>query len=174
MIKLNDYFHLDKRATKGSMSLSGKLEAIVGNYFVSGEGNPDETIYTIYYDPTIDSYYNSVELVDKNRIGYVTSDYEYAFIKKSVLDKLERDTEEYKMTIIPVDDLDDQELSIDVECDLPDYFSSVIWIRDDFLYDKDIEFDYEAFEKIDSGIMYLNPDHFSVKELIRAIHYPDK
>ena len=103
MIKLNDYFHLDKQATKGSMSLSGKLEAIVGNYFVSGEGNPDETIYTIYYDPTIDSYYDSVELVDKNLIGYVTSD-------------------------------------------------------------------YDAFEKIDSGMKYLNPDHFSVKELIRAIH----
>ncbi len=170
MIKLNDYFHLDKQATKGSMSLSGKLEAIVGNYFVSGEGNPDETIYTIYYDPTIDSYYDSVELVDKNLIGYVTSDDEYAFIKKSVLEKFKRDTEEYNMTIIPVDDLDGQELSINVECSLPDYVSAVTWIRDDFLYDKDIEFDYDAFEKIDSGMKYLNPDHFSVKELIRAIH----
>ena len=170
MIKLNDYFHLDKQATKGSMSLSGKLEAIVGNYFVSGEGNPDETIYTIYYDPTIDSYCDSVELVDKNLIGYVTSDYEYAFIKKSVLEKFKRDTEEYNMTIIPVDDLDGQELSINVECSLPDYVSAVTWIRDDFLYDKDIEFDYDAFEKIDSGMKYLNPDHFSVKELIRAIH----
>ena len=107
-------------------------------------------------------------------IGYVTSDYEYAFIKNSVLEKFERDTEEYKMTIISVDDLDVQELSIDVECDLPDYFLSVIWIRDDYLYDKEIEFDYDAFEKIDSGIMYLNPEHFSVKELIKAIHYPDK
>lgn len=170
MIKLNDYFHLDKQATKGSMSLSGKLEAIVGNYFVSGEGNPDEIIYTIYYDPTIDSYYDSVELVDKNLIGYVTSDYEYAFIKKSVLEKFKRDTEEYNMTIIPVDDLDGQELSIYVECSLPDYVSAVTWIRDDFLYDKDIEFDYDAFEKIDSGMKYLNPDRFSVKELIRAIH----
>ncbi len=170
MIKLNDYFHLDKQATKGSMSLSGKLEAIVGNYFVSGEGNPDETIYTIYYDPTIDSYYDSVELVDKNLIGYVTSDYEYAFIKKSVLEKFKRDTEEYNMTIIPVDDLDGQELSINDECSFPDYVSAVTWIRDDFLYDKDIEFDYDAFEKIDSGMKYLNPDHFSVKELIRAIH----
>ena len=169
MIKLNDYFHLDKRATKGSISLSGKLEAIVGNYFVSGEGNPDETIYTIYYDPTIDGYYECVELEEKNVIGYVTSDYEYAFIKKSVLNVFKKDTAEYNMTLIPVEDLCEQELSINDDCDLPDFISSVTWIRDDFLYDKDIEFDYEAFEKIDSGIIYLNPDHFSVEELIKTV-----
>ncbi len=50
------------------------------------------------------------------------------------------------------------------------HVSAATWIRDDFLYDKDIEFDYIAFEKIDNGMKYLNPDHFSVKELIRAIH----
>lgn len=169
IIKLNDYFHNEKRASKGQMSLSGKLEAIVENYYVSGEGNPDEIFLSVYYDPEIDGYFSAVEAVDKNLIGYVTSDYEYAFIKKSVMEIFKKDTEEYGITIIPVEDLYEQELSVDIESYLPDFLSSITWIRDDFLHDASIEFDYDAFEKIDDGIMYLNPDHFSAKELVRAI-----
>lgn len=37
-----------------SCSLSAKLEYFVGNYFVSGEGVPKETIYIIYFDHTIE------------------------------------------------------------------------------------------------------------------------
>ena len=42
MIVLNDYFHNEKKASNGSISVSGKLEAYIGNYFVSGEGILDE------------------------------------------------------------------------------------------------------------------------------------
>ena len=44
MIVLNDYFHNEKKASNGSISVSGKLEAYIGNYFVSGEGILDEKL----------------------------------------------------------------------------------------------------------------------------------
>ncbi len=94
MVLLNNYFHHDKLANTGKISVSGKLEAFIGNYFVSGEGCPGETILLIYYDSKIDSYYNAVE---------------------------------------------------------------------------NIEFDYETFERIDDGIEYLNPDHFSINEMISIV-----
>ena len=32
MIVLNDYFHNEKKASVGSISVSGKLEAYIGNF----------------------------------------------------------------------------------------------------------------------------------------------
>ena len=51
----------------------------------------------------------------------------------------------------------------------PDFLSDILWIRDDFLSDENIDFDYDAFEQIDSGIDYINPDHFSVNEIIYSV-----
>jgi len=42
MVLLNNYFHHDKLANEGTISVSGKLEAFIGNYFVSGEDCPGE------------------------------------------------------------------------------------------------------------------------------------
>ena len=47
--------------------------------------------------------------------------------------------------------------------------AGIRWIDDVFLNDEKIEFDYEAFDIIDSGAEYINPKHFSAKELIRAV-----
>ncbi len=52
---------------------------------------------------------------------------------------------------------------------LPSFLSKITWISDDFLSDENIDFDFEAFEIIDSGVIYLNPNHFSVMEMITAI-----
>lgn len=37
---------------------------------------------------------------------------------------------------------------------------------DDFLDNEEIPFDYKKFERIDAGIKYLNPKHFSVKNFV--------
>lgn len=44
MKRLNDYFlNVEQRKEKKQwISLCGKLEAIIGNYFLSGAGTPDE------------------------------------------------------------------------------------------------------------------------------------
>lgn len=70
MVLLNDYFHQNKLENEGKKSVSGKLEAFVGNYFVSGEGCPGETILLIYYDPKIDSRYSAVECIKENLIAF--------------------------------------------------------------------------------------------------------
>lgn len=50
--------------------------------------------------------------------------------------------------------------------------SKVVWIDDDFLSDESIQFDFKAFEIIENKIIYLNPKHFSVLQLINALrHY---
>lgn len=168
MVLLNDYFHSDIKANKGSISVTGKLEAYVGNYYVYGEGIPRETIFRIYYDPNV-GLYDGVETKKENLIALMTEDYEYAFVKESLFQKFREDISEYNTTIIPVGDFDKQECSVDENGYLPDFLSNVRWIRDDFLSDENIEFDFEAFELIDDGVEYLNPDHFSVNEMIMYI-----
>ena len=72
MIVLNDYFHNEKKASNGSISVSGKLEAYIGNYFVSGEGILDEKLLLIYYDPEIDNIYDAVECTKEKLIACMT------------------------------------------------------------------------------------------------------
>ena len=45
------------------------------------------------------------------------------------------------------------------------------YIDDDFMNYEDAEFDFVAFCKIDDGIHYLNPKHFSIQQLIDYMHY---
>ena len=54
MKRLNDYFFSisQKKEIRHQMSLCGKLEAMIGNYFLSGVGIPDNDndIQILYYD----------------------------------------------------------------------------------------------------------------------------
>ena len=172
MNKINQYFHNKKQSIRGSISITGKLEAYVGKYYVSGEGIK-ENIYLIYYDSEVDKY-EAVDDTKENLVACVTADYEYAFVKESILEKFKEDTLEYNITLIPVKDFDVEELCIDNNNSLPSFLSEIIWINDDFLSDENMDFDYEAFERIDSGIVYLNPNHFSVNEMIQAIKYTEE
>ena len=52
-----------------SLSLTGKLEAVIGKYFVSGEGIPDRSIFTVYYSEKT-AHDECVELVPDNIIAY--------------------------------------------------------------------------------------------------------
>ena len=61
------------------------------------------------------------------------------------------------------------EIYIDIEAKIPSLFRKYFWIDDDFLNDENIEFDFEAFDIIDSGEIYINPKHFSVLDLVGAL-----
>ena len=167
MNNINHYFHEEKRSSRGSISITGKLEAYVGKYYVSGEGL-EENIFLIYYDPEVDEY-EPVDTDKEKLVACLSADYEYAFVIESMLEKFKKDTEEYNITIIPVKNIDNEELCVDDIDSLPEFLSDVKWINDDFLTDENIDFDFDSFELIDSGIIYLNPNHFSVFEMILAI-----
>ena len=148
-----------------SISLCGKLEYFVGNYFVSGAGDPYETIYAIYFDNTI-SREECVEQTPEKLVAYVTADYKYAFVLTEIYDKFIKDTSEYGFIYIPVSDFSAKEFFIDLKNDIPAFLQKITWLNDDFLDDENIEFDFETFFKIDEGTEYINPNHFSINELV--------
>ena len=169
MKRLNDYFlNIEQKKEKRQwISLCGKLEAIIGNYFLSGAGTPDEDVETLYYDSNVGEY-EVVPLVKENIVAYILENETIEFILTDMLSKYKEDTEEYDLVYIPVESFEAKEFYIDSKMELPRFLKSVIWIEDDFMYDDSIEFDYEAFDVIDRGKKYVNPNHFSVKELLNV------
>ena len=148
------------------ISLCGKLEAIVGNYFVSGAGIPEDwPMQTVYYDPEVDSYTEEVKLIPENIVAFVEANNKWAFVLNSHMEKFKEDTIEYGIKYIGVDSFKDEVLCCSTPDLLPDEFQNIKWIDDDFLNDDSIPFDFEAFAEIDDGVEYLNPKHFSVMQL---------
>jgi len=170
MKRLNDYFvNIEqKKEKKQWISLCGKLEAIIGNYFMSGSGIPDEKVEILYYDSTV-ALYDEIPLVKENIVAYILENETIAFVLTDMLAKFKEDTKEYDLVYIPVESFEIKEFYIDSTMELPRFLQSVLWIEDDFMYDDSIEFDYEAFDMIDSGEKYVNPNHFSVKELLNVL-----
>ena len=163
-------FFNDELPSGGRISISGQLEAYVGNYYVSGEGSfLKETFLVIYFGDTIDPEREAVETIKKNIMAYMTSDYKYAFVLEPMLSKFKEDTKEYNITYIPVGSFEEPEFFMDDLSGLPEFMKDILWIDDDFLSDANREFDQDAFEIIDSGVDYLNPKHFSVRELVQAV-----
>lgn len=169
MIDIEKLFTDNEKKRRLSMSLSGKLEAIAGNYFLSeitfgvfrGLWN------SIYFDPKINSEIESVECISENLIGYVDRGERWVFILDKYLKKFREDTEEYKLKYIGVPSM--QEMILQCNCieSLPTEFSQLLWIDDGFLDDEKIPFDSDAFAIIDEGKDYLNPNHFSVNQFIK-------
>lgn len=170
MIRLNDYFfdREQRKDTEHRISLCGKLEAIIGNYFLSGAGIPDNDIQILYYDSTV-GFYDAIPLKKENIVAYIWESENIAFVLERMLTKLEKDTEEYELVFIPVRSFETDELYIDMDMEMPHILENVIWIDDDFMNDENIEFDFEAFDVIDSGAKYVNPKHFSVADLMDAL-----
>ena len=161
-----------ERSNKADISLSGWLEAFVGNYFVYGEGGGSREFHwlTVYYDPDIDPIYEAVETTLANAVAYVSSDYRWGFVLSKHLEKFRKDTAAYGMRCLPVPDFQQETLCcarIDL---LPQAFSGIVWVDDDFMDDETIPFDFDSFALIDDGVDYLNPKHFSVKQLIRVMN----
>ena len=149
------------------ISLCGKLEAFVGGYFLSNV-LPESKVETLYYDATIDNIYDAVDTIEKNIVAYFVNDESIAFVKSEVLEKLKKETEEYGITYVEVNDFYQEVLFVD-KGNIPDYLQEIIWIDDDFLSDDKLDFDYDAFELIDSKVSYLNPKHFSVYQMVCAL-----
>ncbi len=168
--RLNDFFisGKQKKDSKHLISLCGKLEAIIGNYFLYGAGIPDNDIQILYYDPTV-GFYDAIPLKKDNMVAYILDHENVAFVRKDMSIKLKKDTEEYELVLIPVNSFEADEFYIDLEMGMPLLLKNVIWINDDFMNDEDIEFDFEAFEMIDGGEKYMNPKHFSVADLVDAL-----
>lgn len=170
MKRLNDYFFMkeQQKKSKPRMSLCGKLEAMIGNYFLSGAGVPENNIQILYYDRTV-GFYDAVPLKKSNIVAYIIESENLVFVREDMYEKLKKDTEEYELVFIPVHSFDAHELYIDLEMELPLWLKKITWIEDDFLYDENIEFDYEAFDRIDSGEKYVNPKHFSVTDFVNLL-----
>lgn len=176
MKRLNDYLSINKQKNdiNHRVSLCGKLEAIIGNYFMSGAGNPDNDIRVLYYDSTV-GFDDEIPRVKENIVAYIFVNENLAFVREDMYEKLKKDTKEYELILVPVNSFDTDELHIDLEVEIPLFLDNVTWIDDDFLNDENIEFDFEAFDIIDSGEKYINPKHFSVEDfvgqfIIRMIH----
>jgi len=170
LTELNDFVEAKSAEKHGDcgISLCGKLEAIIGNYFLSGAGVPGERVETLYYDPAVGKY-DAVPMIKENIVAYFIADESIAFIKSRTSEKLQKDSAGYGLKYIVVDDFDDEELCVDTEKQLPVYLDGILWIDDDFMNDETMPFDYEAFEDIDSGVEYLNPKHFSASQLMRIL-----
>jgi len=91
-------------------------------------------------------------------------------VTDEMTDAMRAAPKEYGITYIPVSDFTSPELCIKKMNELPEIMSHIRWIDDDFFNDGSKDFDQEAFEIIDSGVDYMNPNHFSVKELIQVIN----
>lgn len=168
---LNDYLSVNKQKKdiNHRISLCGKLEAIIGNYFLLGAGNPDNEIRVLYYDSTVE-YDDAIPRVKENIVAYILENENLAFVREDMYEKLKKDTEEYELVLVPVNSFDTDELYIDLEMEIPLFLDNVTWIDDDFMNDENIEFDFEAFDIIDSGEKYINPKHFSVVDLVDILH----
>lgn len=170
MKRINDYFLSAKKRqeVKPWISLCGKLEAMVGNYFLSGAGNPDNEIQTLYYDPTVGAY-DEIRLLKENIVAYILENENVAFVREDMLTKFKEDTEEYDLVCIPVGSFETDEFYVDREKDVPHLLKDTTWIDDDFMNDENIEFDFQAFDIIDGGEKYVNPKHFSVIDLMDVL-----
>ncbi len=171
MERLNDYFiaRKQKKDIKHQISLCGKLEAIIGNYFMSGAGIPDNDIQVLYYDSKV-GFYDVIPRVKENIVAYIFENENLAFVRQDMYEKIKKDTEEYELVLIPVESFETKELYIDIQNDIPRFQKNITWIDDDFMNDENIEFDFDAFDIIDSGVKYVNPKHFSVVDLVNAIN----
>jgi len=170
MKRINDCFLSAKKReeVKQWISLCGKLEAVVGNYFLSGAGIPDNEIQILYYDSTV-GLDDEIHKVKENIIAYIFENENVAFVREDMLAKFKKDTEEYDLVSIPVGSFETDEFYFDRETDMPHLLKNIVWVDDDFMNDENIKFDFQAFEIIDSGEKYVNPKHFSVMDLVNVL-----
>ncbi len=109
----------------------------------------------------------SVACTPQNLIGYVDKKERWVFILDKYLKKFKEDTVEYELIYISVPSMQEMILQCKQTDCLPMEFSQLLWLDDDFMDDEKIPFDFDAFALIDEGRDYLNPNHFSVNQLIK-------
>ena len=94
-----------------------------------------------------------------------------AFVLNSFLERFINDTVDYDIHYVGVDSLDEECIECSRYSDYCENILPALWIDDDFLNNEKLEFDYEKFELMDTGIKYLNPKHFSVKSFVKYCRF---
>lgn len=169
MKAIDDSLTCKSELRQSAISLSGKLEGVIGNYFVSQvtHGIFDGLWYSVYYDPSVDYLKEAIKR-DRNLIGYVDKYIRWAFILENRSQKFKEDTAEYGLTYIEVPSFEQEILQCHHPDDLPSEFADILWINDDFLNDDTLPFDFDLFARIDAGESYLSPKHFSVNQFVSS------
>lgn len=168
MIDISNIKKRTNRCKATNISLCGKLEAFVGNYYLANVF-PESRVEILYYDASV-GIYDAIDTIEKNIVAFFVDDESIGFVKSDYLEKLQQETEEYCITYFSVDDFTKEQLCVDLSRKLPEYLKDILWVNDDFLTDETIPFDYDAFEIIDGNADYLNPAHFSVLQLLRELN----
>ena len=140
------------------LSLEGHLEVYCGRYFVRGDPDGFEYIYWPVDENNLHRALSNKDLI----VAVVSEKAGFAFVRDEMYDKFREDTKDYRFQYIRLDSLTEENLACAHPEQLPQEYQKIVWINDDFMDDDSIDFDYEAFELIDSGIDYLNPAHFSM------------
>lgn len=169
MKAIDDFLACKLKPRQAAISLSGELEGVIGNYFVSQVTNGifDGLWYSVYYDSSIDYLKKAIKR-DRNLIGYVEKSIRWAFILENRSQKFKEDTAEYGLIYIEVPSFEQEILQCQHPDNLPSEFADVLWIDDDFLNDETLPFDFDLFARIDAGEAYLNPNHFSVNQFVKS------
>ncbi|WP_274952756.1 hypothetical protein [Angelakisella massiliensis] len=110
MIELGNLFAAPKETPPVSISLFGKLEAIVGGYFLSEVtcGVFRGLWNSLYFDPSGQWERDGVKTIPENLIGYVDRKERWAFILERYREKFLGDTLEYSLSCIGVPSLDEE------------------------------------------------------------------
>lgn len=166
---IDEFLNNKQEQRQPAISLCGKLEGIVGNYFISQVTNGifDGLWYSIYYDPSVDYLKEAIKR-DRNLIGYVDKSIRWAFVLEKHSQKFKEDTAEYGLNYIEVPSFNQEILRCQHPDDLPFEFANILWIDDDFLNDETLPFAFDLFARIDAGEAYLNPKHFSVNQFVSS------
>lgn len=154
--------------------LTCQLEALVGGYSVWGEGETvcaKENWMVVHYDETVDpsDYWWEDVVKLENLVAIISEQDSLALVWEKYAEKFKADTKGFGYSYVGFPSLIDEVCCCSNPVMLPEIFQKVVWINDDFLYDENIEFDFAAFVKIDDGVQFVNPAHFSVEQLVAFI-----
>ncbi len=174
MINISAVFNslLNPNKYTATYSLSGHLEAIVGGYWVEGEGY-DEFI-RVYYNPNFDvvKKYDLEFVIQENLIAYISLEHHYVLVKGTMAEKFKKDTKDYGLSYFLIESFDNEQYYYTADSEIPSPFKNIVWIDDSFLNDDNLEFNFKAFEYIDKGNKYLNPNHFSINQMMNYLYSP--
>ena len=154
-----------------------QLEGIIGGYWTVGlvdtDLYPELNLWIdIYYDEAFDSLYGTdMDIVKpENKIAFLSQKYNLVLVREDYVAKMQIDLKGYGFSFASFPSLTEEICWCSNPAILPEVFQDIMLIADDFLFDENIELDFAAFAKIDDGVRYLNPVHFSVEQLINFIH----
>lgn len=167
---MTDIVPLLRDTSRGERSCDCSFQLRFGwrGYYVFGETACGDGI-EIYYDKDFDYIEGTPRhILDMDRrylVALASVKAGAVFVLEGFFEQLKRDSSGMGMAYIPVSSFEEKIFCCsDVE-KLPENFSGIRWIDDDFMHDENKEFDFELFYEIDGGAKFLNPNHFSLNDI---------